>query len=369
VPPRDLSLFLSGDVMLGRGIDQILAHPGDPRLHEEYVRDARGYVRLAEDRNGPVHRPVAPSWPWGDALPLLAEAAPDVRVVNLETSVTRSDDFAPGKAVHYRMHPDNLAALTVARPDVCVLANNHVMDFGARGLHETLDVLEAAGLRTVGAGRDEESAWRPAAVPLAGGGRVLVLACGTGSSGIPSRWAATPRGPGVARLDEPTDRAADRIAEILERHRRPDDVVVVSVHWGPNWDWSAHPAETRFAHRLVDAGVHVVHGHSSHHPRPVEVYRDRLVLYGCGDLIDDYEGITGHEDYRPDLRLLVLVRVEAGTGALLGLRMLPLQAWRLRLRQACAADTEWLADRLDRISAGLAPPLRTTPSGALVLEG
>jgi poly-gamma-glutamate capsule biosynthesis protein CapA/YwtB (metallophosphatase superfamily) len=93
-----------------------------------------------------------------------------------------------------------------------------------------------------------------------------------------------------------------------------------------------------------------VHGHSSHHPRPIEVYRDRLVLYGCGDLINDYEGIRGHEAYRPDLRALYLARLHRGSGALAGLSIVPLRARRMRLERASATDATWLRDRLDRVS-------------------
>ncbi|MGY5100921.1 CapA family protein, partial [Streptomyces sp. 900105245] len=151
-----LTLFLAGDVMLGRGVDQILAHPADPALREDWVHDARDYVALAEAASGPIPRPVDPAWPWGEALPALDRAAPDVRVLNLETAVTADGDFAPGKGVHYRMNPANLPCLAVARPDVCTLANNHVLDFGTRGLADTLDSLTAAGLRTAGAGPDPE---------------------------------------------------------------------------------------------------------------------------------------------------------------------------------------------------------------------
>src|SRR5919198_6570967 len=105
---RPVTVFLGGDVMLGRGVDQVLPHPGDPRLREEYVTDARRYLELAEAANGPIPRPVDAGWPWGDAIPALDEAAPDIRILNLETSITRSDDFAPGKAVHYRMSPGNV---------------------------------------------------------------------------------------------------------------------------------------------------------------------------------------------------------------------------------------------------------------------
>jgi poly-gamma-glutamate synthesis protein (capsule biosynthesis protein) len=345
-----VTLFVAGDVMLGRGVDQILPHPGDPVLREDCVTDARGYVSLAEAVNGPIPRPVDPAWPWGEALPVLERAAPDVRVINLETAVTQNGDFAPGKAVHYRMHPANLPCLAAARPDVCVLANNHVLDFGPPGLAETLDSLAQAGLTTAGAGRDADAAWRPAAVPLRTGGRVLVLSFGMPTSGIPHSWAAGPDRSGVALVDAPNATAAADFADRLRRTARPDDIVVASVHWGPNWGYGVSRDEIRFAHALVDAGADVVHGHSSHHPRPLEVYHDRLVLYGCGDLVDDYEGIGGYARYRDDLRLLYLVSVEPGTGRLTGLRMVPLQARRMRLDHASAEDTDWLRTVLDRCS-------------------
>ena len=146
-------------------------------------------VPTARSRSRPVFLAV------GDALAVLDEEAPDVRVINLETSVTRSADFAAGKAVCCRMSPDNLPAVTVARPDVCVLASNHVLDFGRSGLAETLGTLAAAGLPAAGAGRDAAQAWQPSVVPVPGGGRVVVFGCGAASSGIPPRWAARDRLP------------------------------------------------------------------------------------------------------------------------------------------------------------------------------
>ncbi|MFI8191853.1 CapA family protein [Streptomyces sp. NPDC085946] len=362
-PGRAVTLFLCGDVMLGRGIDQILPHPGDPALREAYVSDARVYVRLAESAHGPVPAPVSPAWPWGGALRVLDEAAVDVRIVNLETSVTRCGAFAPGKDIHYRMHPGNLPALTALRPDVCVLANNHVLDFGRPGLLETLDALAAAGLRTAGAGRDAAGAHAPAAVPVPGG-RVLVFALGARSSGIPPDWAATADRPGVAYLADLSPGTAAAVAERVRRAGRAGDLVVVSVHWGSNWGYSVPRDQVRFAHALVDAGADVVHGHSSHHPRPLEVYRDRLILYGCGDFVDDYEGISGYERYRDDLRLAYLVRLDAGTGRLAGLRMVPLRARRMRLEPAPGADRAWLRATLDRIGRGVRVALG--PDGVLV---
>jgi len=368
VGDRLVTLFLCGDVMTGRGVDQVLPHPGRPGLREPHVDDARAYVRLAERASGRIPRPTDFCWPWGDALRMLDHLAPDVRVINLETSVTRSRRFAPGKVVHYRMSPDNLPCVAAARPDACALANNHVLDFGRRGLQDTLDALSAAGLRAVGAGRDAGEARRPAAVPVPGGGRVVIFSCGTGSSGIPAGWAAAPGRPGIDFLPDLSDAAAADVAGRARAAKRPGDVAVVSIHWGSNWGYDVDPDQVRFAHRLIDGGVDLVHGHSSHHPRPVEVFRGKLVLYGCGGCIDDYEGITGHEQYRADLRLLYFASLQPGTGTLAGLRMAPVQARGMRLHRAPAADAQWLRTALEQASRRFGSRVDLLPDGLLALR-
>ena len=123
-----VTLFVCGDVMTGRGIDQILPRPSDPRLFEPCVSSAVEYVKLAERVAGPIPRRVPFDYVWGDALRELEHARPDVRIVNLETAVTTSSEASPDKSIHYRMHPDNIQCLTVARIDCCILANNHVLD-------------------------------------------------------------------------------------------------------------------------------------------------------------------------------------------------------------------------------------------------
>ncbi|WP_329376775.1 CapA family protein [Streptomyces sp. NBC_01351] len=360
-----ITLCLAGDVMLGRGLDQILPHPGDPALAEAYLRDARSYVELAEAANGPIPRPADFSWPWGDALRMLDRAEPDALVLNLETSVTRSDDFAPGKGIHYRMHPANLPCLIAARPDVCVLANNHVLDFGRRGLAETLDVLAGAGLAVAGAGRDADGARQPAGVPVAGGRRILVHSFGMPSSGIPPDWAAATDRSGVDYVAEASDTAAAAVVARIREAKRPGDISVASIHWGSNWGYTVPRDQVRFAHALVDGGADVVHGHSSHHPRPLELYRDKLIAYGCGDLVNDYEGISGHGNYRDDLRPLYFASLDPDSGALRELLIAPFQARRLRLREASPEDCRWLGNVLGRISRGFAPPLASEPDGTL----
>jgi poly-gamma-glutamate capsule biosynthesis protein CapA/YwtB (metallophosphatase superfamily) len=363
-----VTLCICGDVMLGRGVDQILPHPGDPTLREAYANDARAYVDLAEAVNGRIPRPVGFSWPWGDALPAIDEVAPDVRVVNLETSVTGSGSFAPAKALHYRMHPRNLPCLAIARPDACSLANNHVLDFGMQGLADTLSALSDAGLRAVGAGSNVEEARRPAIVPIEDNRRVVIASYGMASSGIPSSWAATCDLPGINFVPELSDASAGEIARQLGARKRPGDVMVASLHWGSNWGYTVLPDQIRFAHHLIDGDVDVVHGHSSHHPRPIEVYRGKLILYGCGDLINDYEGISGYGKYRDDLRILYFASIAPDTGKLINLRMVPMQARKMRLHRASSTDAKWLQEALDHVCLGFGSRVGLEPEGVLTLR-
>jgi len=345
---QPITLFLCGDVMTGRGIDQVLAHPSDPALHEFFVQNALGYVALAESKHGTLSRRVAPEYLWGDALAELERVNPAARIVNLETAVTTSDDWLD-KGINYRMHPANAACLTAAEIDCCTLANNHVLDWGRAGLLETLDTLHAIGLRTAGAGRNRAEAQALAEIPLAQGGRVLVAAFGMPSSGVPPQWAATDDAPGVVVLEDLSERNADRIARNLAAVKRPDDLVVASIHWGGNWDYAIGAAERRFAHRLIDAaGVDVVHGHSSHHPKAIEVHAGKLVLYGCGDFVNDYEGISGYESYRGDLGLMYFPTFDAATGTLVRLELVATQMRRFRVQRASVEDAQWLAEFLER---------------------
>lgn len=364
-----MTLFICGDVMTGRGIDQVLPHPGDPTLHESYAQSARVYVGLAERAHGPIPRSKDFAYVWGDALMEWKRAAPDVRIVNLETSITTRDEWQRGKGIHYRMHPANVSCLTAASIDCCVLANNHVLDWGYAGLTETLETLRRVKIGTSGAGRDSTEATAPAILPVANKGRVLVFSFGTASSGIPADWAAGAGTPGVSLLPDLSEATQQHIAAQVKAIKQPGDVVVASIHWGGNWDYAVPREHVTFAHGLIDTcGVDVVHGHSSHHPLGIEVYRDRPILYGCGDFLNDYEGIGGYEGYRGDLSLMYFLNVNPASGRLLRLWMQPMQLRRFQLNRASVEDKLWLREALDRESLKLGCRVELGPDGSLELR-
>ena len=361
-----IRLFLCGDVMIGRGIDQVLAHPCDPVLYESHVHSAMDYVRLAEESNGPIPRRADPSYIWGAALDQWDLEKPDARIVNLETSVTRSGDYAP-KGINYRASPENANCLAAAAIDCCVLANNHVLDWGHAGLSETLATLSRLGIKTAGAGRNLSEASAPAQLYFPGKGRVLIFSFAVPSSGVPQGWAATSDSPGINFAGDLSPATIARIRAQIERLRRPADVIVVSIHWGPNWSYAVPDDQRRFAHALIDdIGVSIVHGHSSHHAKGFEVYRNRLILYGCGDFLNDYEGIGGYEEYRADLALMYFANVDAA-GDVAGLDIVPLQIRNFRLARPARRDVEWLQQRLDRECRRLGTRVMLNAAGRLAL--
>jgi poly-gamma-glutamate capsule biosynthesis protein CapA/YwtB (metallophosphatase superfamily) len=365
--PDTTTLFLCGDVMLGRGIDQILPHPGDPRLYESYVKSAATYVELAERLNGPIPKPVDYEYVWGDALTELRRVRPDAMIVNLETAITRNSTPEP-KGINYKMNPDNMPCLTVVGIDCCVLVNNHVLDWGNPGLLETLNTLAAAGIRTAGAGRNIVQAEAPAIIEIDGMRRVLLFAFGSITSGIPGDWAAGDDKPGVSLLENLSDRTLGRIAARVQAARRPGDLVVASLHWGGNWGYRI-PLERRyFAHALIErAAVDVIHSHSSHHPLAIEIHRGKPILYGCGDFINDYEGISGYEEFRSDLTAMYLPTFATSDSTLVDFRLVPFRMGKFRLNRATREDAIWLRDTLDRESSKFGTEVTLNEDGTLTV--
>lgn len=337
------------------------------------MKSALGYLRIAEEANGPIRPlPVSDDYIWGDALQELRRAEPDARIINLETSVTQNDSPWPGKGIQYRMHPRNVGCLTAAQIDCCTLANNHVLDWRVEGLLETLRTLSDAGIASCGAGHNITQAQRPAIIDIgrrehrqnveisvsassssstpSTGGRIVVFSMGSRTSGVPPSWAATADSPGVFFVDLNSGRDVSTVAERVRQVKQTGDIVVASIHMGSNWGYHV-PSERRwFCHQLVDrAGVDVVHGHSSHHPKGIEVYKGKPILYGCGDFFNDYEGISGYEEFRGNLSLMYFVTMNTRTGNLDRLRMVPMLIRNFKLNHVDSRDdAQWICDMLTR---------------------
>lgn len=224
-------------------------------------------------------------YPWGDVLPVLRKAA--LFLVNLEcvlTAHTQPWRDRQYKAFYFRAEPSVAETLRTGRVDFCSLANNHSCDFGTEGMAETVAVLDQAGIAHAGAGADLTAAREPAFLS-AMGVRVGVVSF----ADYPLAWAATPTTPGINYTPISLDpQNFARVEDALATARRQGNLVIFSMHWGPNMSPRPTNQFRQFARRVIDAGADILWGHSAHVVQSVEVYRGKPILYDTGDFIDDY---------------------------------------------------------------------------------
>ncbi len=304
-----ITLALTGDVMLGRGVN--------------------GTLRTAR-----------PEEPWGDVLPLLDSA--DLRIINLECAITEHKQpwsLTP-KVFHFRADPVANEVLKTARVDACSLANNHTLDFEDRGLLDTLRHLEEAGIRYAGAGRDAEEAARPA---LLEGGVALVA-----FTDNEPPFAAGPDRPGTNYLPvslepEVLRRVEEAVGAAREAGAR---TIVFSNHWGPNMVQRPREIFRRFARAVLDRGVDLYYGHSAHLFQGVEIYDGKPILYDTGDFIDDY---AVDPNLRNDRSFLFRVSVEGGD--LKRLELFPVFLPYARVELARGAERGAILDLMVSLSA------------------
>jgi poly-gamma-glutamate capsule biosynthesis protein CapA/YwtB (metallophosphatase superfamily) len=229
--------------------------------------------------------------------------------------------------------------------------------------------MKAAGIKTAGAGSSLAEASLAAVIEATPGCRVLVFGFGTTSSGISPNWAAQAERAGVRLLPDLSRKTAEALAaEVLARKER-GGITVISAHWGPNWGYDITPEQRTFAHALIDlAACDILHGHSSHHPMAMEIYRGRLILYGCGDFINDYEGIRGHEEYRGDLSVMYLPRLSEANGELKSLTLVLFKKKRFRLQSASVEDAKWFQAAINSQSRKFATQILLKADGILNAE-
>ncbi|KAJ9407558.1 hypothetical protein DTO045G8_4841 [Paecilomyces variotii] len=424
--PRIFHLNFVGDVMLGRLVDQLFPqhvdNPSESRLVASFVA-----------RN-PHLRNYNPASPWGSTLPLFHAA--DLNIINLETAITVHNVLWPHKAFNYRMHPANVAALKEARVDYASLANNHSLDFSPEGLIETAWTLRKARIAFAGAGETTDEAFRPAVLCLPrrefkhsssnreqdgtsaqgatsshehhddskgssdhnnNNNKRSKNECPDTSHTIhiysaadhPRDWAAVPTFHFIDYTAKTFKRLKDRLTSYSSSSSSSSSndadepsLKIFSVHWGPNYAWQPHESTIRsLAHFLIDeCGVDIVHGHSSHHIQGVEKYKNKLIIYGCGDFVDDY---ALNKEFRNDLgavwRVVVRERSDSsfasssssslrhnqGGKKRAGLELVRLEIFPTRcdLFQAMLLDKDdrdhvWVREKIRKLSADLGTKVR-----------
>jgi len=300
-----LLIGITGDVMLGRLVNEKITESG--------------YL-----------------YPWGDMLGLLRET--DINIINLETTLTTSTKKAP-KVFNFKAEPDKVQSLVEAKIDVCNLANNHILDFYKEGLIETISTLDKAGIKHVGAGIDR---WQAREAVIIQKKNISV----------------TPKKAGTSYV-----RVGDirKVKKEIRRVRDEVDILVLTIHWGPNKRQRPTKEFQNFAHKVIDAGVDIFHGHSAHIFQGIEVYKDKLILYDTGDFVDDYRV---DPMLRNDQSLLYLVEVDKE--GIQKVELVPVLISRMQVNKAAGRDYREIVERIKELSGEFGTTVRETNKGVFV---
>ena len=304
---RNLRIGFTGDVMIGRTVDPVIS------------REGYSYV-------------------WGDVLPILR--ATDVNVINLETTLTNSTRKVP-KVFNFKAAPDKIKTLTEAGIKLANLANNHILDYSEQGLEETLHALQAAGIQYAGAGMDAEQASRPAFLDIKGF-RLGFIGLTDNEPG----WKAGAGKSGINYINVSDKGQRTKALESISQTGKDADLVIVSIHWGPNMKEEPSAGFIDFAHELVEHGADIIHGHSAHIFQGIEIYRNSVVMYDTGDFIDDYAVDQVLKNNHSFLFLIEVTRE-----GIERLQLVPVLISNYQVNLAQDQSYEWSMKRMQKLSA------------------
>lgn len=299
-----IAIGLAGDVMLGR-------------LVNEQIKN------------------TSYAYPWGNILPELKSK--DFILINLETTLTGSTALIP-KVFNFKADPAVVKTLEIGNIHVVNLANNHSLDFGIEGLEETITTLDSAKIAHVGAGKNAREAQKPT-ISTRNGVRIGIL----GYTDNEPTWKATNTKPGTNYISilNPSEPIFESIRDLKSKV----DICIFTIHWGPNMKEFPSPEFINFAHRVIDAGADIFHGHSAHVVQGIQKYKDSIIIYDSGDFVDDYAVDSG---LRNDLSFLFTVEIEKNQ--LKRLILLPVKISNMQVNKAEGADAQTIIDLMKKRS-------------------
>lgn len=302
-----ITIGLTGDVMLGRGVSETISN--------------KGYA-----------------YPWGTVLPEFKNT--DINIINLEAALTNSTNKV-FKTFNFKATPDRIKTLTQASTTVANLANNHVLDFSEEGLIETIETLNEAGIKHVGAGMNEAEAEKPVILTIKNTTLGIL-----GFTDNERRWKAGTSSSGINYIDISNTDDCNKALAAIGKLRKETDLMIVSIHWGPNMKESPESYFVDFAHAMIDQGADIIHGHSAHNFQGIQVYNDKLILYDTGDFIDDY---TVDPYLRNDHSFFF--KVEVSKQRIETVVLIPVLISKCQVNLATGEDSKWCIQRMQQLSA------------------
>lgn len=317
VNTTSIRLIAGGDVMLGRQM------PGRVALH-------------------------GPNWPFAGIAGLLKTA--DLALVNLETCISTLGDFLDKggrQPYYYHALPEMLDVLTAANIQCVTTANNHAMDYGKEALLQQRELLDASGFLHFGSGRDIMQAAQPGYARING----LTIAFIGVETETPNMQAGLDT-PGIfyASIRNLLNTAAETIATA----RAHADIVIVTPHWGGNWQEAPSSEMREVARGLIDLGADAVLGHSAHILHGVELHAGRPIVYDMGTLLFDRVAQSRMADS-------ALFELELDAQGVRQLTIHPVQLTAGQARPATGENAARIRELLIRLSLDLNPSTPLEP--------
>jgi poly-gamma-glutamate capsule biosynthesis protein CapA/YwtB (metallophosphatase superfamily) len=242
----EVNLIFVGDIMLARAVQRVMEREQDPLYP---------FLKVAETIK-----------------------SADISFTNLESPI--SDRGAnQGSIYSFRAAPWVVKGLEYAGFDVVSVANNHIFDWGPLALVDTIDILKSVGIESVGAGRNFEDANRPVIKEI-NGTKIAFLAY---TNLYPESLAASPDRAGISLFN--LNQVSERVRQI--KSSRAADIVIVSLHWGEEYQTKSNSVQKEIARVLVDAGVDIIIGHHPHVVQEIEKYKNSWVAYSLGNFVFD----------------------------------------------------------------------------------
>lgn len=311
-----ITIGLTGDVMIGRGVNATISN--------------NGYT-----------------YPWGNVLPVLKNT--DINIINLEAALTNSTEKV-FKTFNFKATPDRIKTLTEAGITVANIANNHILDFSEEGLIETIKTLNGGGILHAGAGMNEKEAEKPVILSVKNN-RLGIL----GFTDNEPRWKAGTSSCGVNYIDISNENDCNKALTAIAKLRKETDIVIVSIHWGPNMNEEPERHFVDFAHAMIDHGAAIIHGHSAHNFQGIEVYNHKMILYDTGDFVDDY----AVDPYLKNDHSFFF-KVEVSKQRIEKVVLIPVLISKYQVNLATGEDYKWCIQRMQQLSEKFETKLSNT---------
>lgn len=216
-------------------------------------------------------------YPWEKATSIFG--ASDLVLGNLETSVGIGGQIDINKQYTFQSKPETLKGMVNAGVHGVAIANNHILDYGQEGFVQTLNYLDAYGIKYAGGGKNIEVALKPVVWEMKGM-KIGFLAFSRVIYDV--SWYATEKRPGILSA---YDHYTKQVSETISKAREQVDFLIVSVHWGKELAQYPEQDEIKLGRMMIDSGADVIMGHHPHVLQGIEFYKNKPIVYSLGNFV------------------------------------------------------------------------------------